>query len=133
MAGGNDGLNTVVPFADPAYRAARRRIGLTGSQLLPIDAKTGLHPSLSNLHGYLDSGKLAIVQGVGYSGPDMSHFRSDDIWETAVHEVEVEATGWLGRALDQIYRQNPDALHARFRQRRHRRLPQRLRHDSRHQ
>ncbi len=112
MAGGNDGLNTIVPFADPAYRAARPRIGLTGAQLLPIDSKTGLHPSLSHLHGYLDSGKLAIVQGVGYPGPDMSHFRSDDIWEKAVHEPEAEATGWLGRALDQLYRQDADALHA---------------------
>jgi len=113
MAGGNDGLNTVVPFADPAYRAARRRIGLTGSQLLPIDAKTGLHPSLSHLHDHLDSGRLAIVQGVGYPGPDMSHFRSDDIWETAVPDPkQVEFRGWLGRALDQLYRGEADALHA---------------------
>jgi uncharacterized protein (DUF1501 family) len=113
MAGGNDGLNTVVPFADPAYRAARRRIGLTGSQLLSIDAKTGLHPSLSHLHDHLDAGRLAIVQGVGYPGPDMSHFRSDDIWETAVPDPrQVEFRGWLGRALDQLYRQSADALHA---------------------
>ena len=112
MAGGNDGLNTVVPFADPAYRAARSRIGLTGSQLLPIDSRTGLHPSLAHLHGYLDSGKLAIVQGVGYLGQDMSHFRGDDIWEKAVMNVEAESTGWLGRALDQLYRQDADALHA---------------------
>ena len=59
-------------------------VGLTGSQLLPIDAKTGLHPSLPHLHDHLDAGRLAIVQGVGYPGPDMSHFRSDDIWEKAV-------------------------------------------------
>ena len=56
LNGGNDGLNTVVPFADPAYRAARGRVGLTGSQLLPIDARTGLHPSLAHLHDHLEAG-----------------------------------------------------------------------------
>ena len=112
LAGGNDGLNTIVPFADPTYRAARTRIGLAGSQLLPIDAGTGMHPSLSNLHGYLDAGKLAVVQSVGYPGPDLSHFRSDDIWEKASLAPETEATGWLGRALDQIYEQDPDRIHS---------------------
>jgi len=112
MGGGNDGLNTVVPFSDPAYVAARPRIGLAGSQVLRIDTRTGLHPSLSNLYGYLNSGKLAIVQNVGYTGADMSHFRSDDIWEKASLDPETEPTGWLGRALDQIYRQNAEAIHA---------------------
>ena len=113
LNGGNDGLNTVVPFADPAYRAARGRIGLTGAQLLPIDARTGLHPSLAHLHDHLEAGRLAIVQGVGYPGPDLSHFRSDDIWETGVPgPAQVELQGWLGRALDQLYRQDSDALHA---------------------
>ena len=111
LDGGNDGLNTVVPFADPAYLAARTRIGLTGSQLLPIDARTGLHPSLSSLHGYLESGKLAIVQGVGYPVQDMSHFRSNDIWESAVPE-RVEPSGWLGRALDRLYPMDGDGLHS---------------------
>ena len=64
MNGGNDGLNTVVPFADSTYAAARSRIALAKSQLLPIDAKTGLHPSLAKLHGYLDSGKLAMTRVV---------------------------------------------------------------------
>jgi uncharacterized protein (DUF1501 family) len=109
--GGNDGLNTVVPFGDPAYARARPRIALTGAQVLPIGQGTGLHPSLSRLHGYLESGKLAIVQGVGYPRPDMSHFRSDDIWETAVSE-RVEPSGWLGRTLNQLYRQDTEALHA---------------------
>ena len=111
MNGGNDGLNTVVPFGARAYGAARPRIALSGSQLLPIDSKTGLHASLSHLHGYLQSGKLAIVQGVGYPGPDMSHFRSDDIWETGVAE-RVEGSGWVGRALDQLYRQDSEAIHS---------------------
>ena len=114
MNGGNDGLNTIVPHADPVYRSARVRIGLTGTQLLPITGEPGLglHPSLSHLHGYLESGKLAIVRNVGYPQADMSHFVSDDIWEKAVLEPETESTGWLGRALDRIYGSDPDKIHA---------------------
>jgi len=110
--GGNDGLNTVVPFNDSVYRTARPHIALTGSQLLPIDTQTGLHPSLANFHRYLDSGKLAIVQNVGYPKPDMSHFRSDDIWEKAVLEPEAEPTGWLGRALDSLYKNDTENIHS---------------------
>ena len=112
ISGGNDGLNTVVPFSDPAYRAGRTRIGLTGSQLLPVDSRTGLHPSLAHLHGYLQSGKLAIVQNVGYPRPDMSHFVSDDIWEKATLDPHLEPTGWLGRALDQAYGADADQIHS---------------------
>src|SRR5215471_18656568 len=111
LSGGNDGLNTVVPFADPVYVSSRPRIRLSGSQLLKIDARTGLHPSLKNMYGYLNSGKLAILQNVGYPGPDMSHFRSDDIWEKATTEPETEGTGWLGRALDQLYAGSTETLH----------------------
>ena len=111
LGGGNDGLNTVVPIADSAYRAARPRIGLTPEQTLSVDSSTGLHPSLSHLHGYLGEGKLAIVQGVGYPRPDLSHFRSTDVWESGVAE-RVELTGWLGRALDSIYSADAAALHS---------------------
>jgi len=111
LAGGNDGLNTVVPIADSAYRAARPRIGLTPEQTLSVDSSTGLHPNLSHLHGYLGEGKLAIVQGVGYPRPDLSHFRSTDVWESGVAE-RVELTGWLGRALDSIYSADAAALHS---------------------
>ena len=99
MNGGNDGLNTIVPHADPAYQSARKRLGLTGSQLLPISGEPGLglHPSLSHLHGHLESGRLAIVQNVGYPQPDMSHFVSDDIWEKADLDPESQPTGGLGR------------------------------------
>ncbi len=113
LGGGNDGLNTIVPFSDPEYSRARPRIRLEGSQLLPIEpGKTGLHASLPHLHGYLESGKLAIVQGVGYPGQNMSHFVSDDIWEKAVLEPDQEARGWLGRTLDQLYRDQTDKIHA---------------------
>jgi uncharacterized protein (DUF1501 family) len=70
-----------------------------------------MHPSLAHLHGYLGSGKLAVVRNVGYPRPDMSHFRSDDIWEKGVLEPEKEGTGWLGRALDQLYRDDALGLH----------------------
>src|SRR5262249_6751905 len=75
MNGGNDGVNTLVPFADPVYLSARPLLALPGSETLRLDAKTGLHPSLASLYRYLSSGQLAIVQSVGYPGPDLSHFR----------------------------------------------------------
>ena len=109
MGGGNDGLNTVVPFADPVYLASRPLLALPGSETLKLDAKSGLHPSLSNFYRYLGSGQLAIVQSVGYPNPDLSHFRSDDIWESAVPD-RVESTGWLGRALKQIYGEDAEQL-----------------------
>ncbi len=101
MEGGNDPLNTLVPHADPAYPAARQRIGLTGAQTLRVDAQTGLHPNLVNLHRYLGSGKLAIIQGVGYPSPDLSHFNSELYWYRA--SLLPKRTGWLGDTLDQLY------------------------------
>ena len=111
MGGGNDGLNTVVPVGDATYQAARPRLALTSSLTLPIDSRTALHPSLEHLHDYLDQGKLAIVQGVGYPTPDLSHFRSIDVWESGVTD-RVEQTGWLGRALDSLYGTEAPKLHA---------------------
>jgi len=101
MAGGNDPLNTLVPHADPAYRAARPRIGLTAAQTLPVDSRTGLHPNLVRLHRSLGSGNLAIVQGVGYPAPDLSHFNSMEYWHRA--SLLPKRTGWLGDTLDQLY------------------------------
>ncbi len=111
LMGGNDGLNTVIPLNDPVYRAARPRVSLTPEQTLPVDAQTGLHPNLPRLHQYLDEGKLAIIQGVGYPRPDLSHFRSTDVWESGVAERN-ELTGWLGRALDSLYRTDATSLHS---------------------
>ncbi len=111
MAGGNDPLNTLVPFGDPAYRAARPRIGLTAAQTLRVDARTGLHPNLANLYRYLNAGKLAIVQGVGYPNPDLSHFNSMEYWHRAA--LTAKRTGWLGDTLDQLYgRESSSLLHA---------------------
>lgn len=107
LAGGNDGLNTLVPFGDPAYLKARPGIGIPQSQVLKINSQVGLHPSLSGLKELHDEGKLAIVQGVGYPNPDRSHFRSMDIWQSAQPQNETPRDGWLGRALEWQFDRQP--------------------------
>ncbi|GAB4168685.1 MAG: DUF1501 domain-containing protein [Terrimicrobiaceae bacterium] len=100
LAGGNDGLNTVVPFADDAYRAARPKLAIASRDVLKINDATGLHPSLAGLRGLYDDGHLAVIQGVGYPNPNRSHFRSTDIWQTASDADVVESHGWVGRYFD---------------------------------
>lgn len=99
QSGGNDGVNTVVPFTDLAYAATRPTLAIPESQLLPISGGLGLHPSLANLKTLFDEGKLAIIPGVGYPNSNLSHFTSMDIWHTASPEG-VQTRGWLGRYLD---------------------------------
>jgi uncharacterized protein (DUF1501 family) len=111
LAGGNDWLNTVVPTVDPLYRAARPRVALGASQTLRIDDRYGLHPSLGNFQRLLNEGKLAVVQGVGYEQPDLSHFTSAEIWHRADRTLH-EKNGWLGRALDELYPDRPSDLYA---------------------
>ena len=100
MAGGNDGLNTVVPYADDAYQRARPRLALSSEQILKIDNYVGLNSKLTGLKSLYDEGHLAIVQGVGYPNPNRSHFRSTEIWQTASDADRTEAHGWLGRYFD---------------------------------
>jgi uncharacterized protein (DUF1501 family) len=100
LAGGNDGLNTVIPFADDLYYRARPGLGIGRSAVLKLDDHFGLHPNLSELQAVWDTGELAIIQGIGYPQPDRSHFRSMDIWQSAQPEELAPRTGWLGRALD---------------------------------
>jgi uncharacterized protein (DUF1501 family) len=100
MAGGNDGLNTVVPFANEDYRRARPRIGIAADKVLKIDDRIGLHPTLVGFKELYDAGQLAIIQGVGYPNPNRSHFRSTEIWQTAADSNKFENTGWLGRYFD---------------------------------
>lgn len=100
LAGGNDGLNTVVPFANDDYRRARPQLGLGRDEVLKIDDQVGLHPSLKGMKGLLDAGDLAIVQGVGYPNPNRSHFRSTEIWATASDADRNESYGWIGRFFD---------------------------------
>lgn len=100
LAGGNDGLNTVVPQTDPLYRRLRPGIALSGDRLVSLDERFGLNAALSPLMPAWRGGDLAVVQGVGYPGPDRSHFRSIDIWDTASDSAEVLTRGWLAQLFD---------------------------------
>lgn len=100
LAGGNDGLNTLVPYADDAYHRARPRLALPNEQILTIDHHVGLNPKLAGLKSLYEEGHLAIVQGVGYPNPNRSHFRSTEIWQTASDADRNETHGWLGRYFD---------------------------------
>jgi uncharacterized protein (DUF1501 family) len=100
MAGGNDGLNTVIPYADDAYHVARPRLRLLPDQVLKIDNHLALNPKLAGLKSLHDEGHLAIVLGVGYPNPNRSHFRSTEIWQTASDADRTESEGWLGRYFD---------------------------------
>jgi uncharacterized protein (DUF1501 family) len=98
LKGGNDGLNTVIPYADPAYRSLRKNIGIKREQLIQLDERTALHPSLQPLMPLWRDRQLAIVQGVSYPQPNLSHFRSIEIWDTASRSDEYLSNGWLTRA-----------------------------------
>jgi uncharacterized protein (DUF1501 family) len=101
LSGGNDGLNTVVPFASDAYRRVRPGIALGKDQVHALNNKgldVGLHPALDSLKALYDDGLLSIAQGVGYPNPNRSHFKSMDIWHTA--DTSGTGDGWLGRYVD---------------------------------
>jgi len=100
LAGGNDGINTLVPYADDAYRKARPKLGLPADQILKINDYAGLHPRLTGIRDLYGSGNLGLVQGVGYPNPNRSHFRSTEIWQTASDAGRNVADGWLGRYFD---------------------------------
>ncbi len=99
LYGGNDGLNTLVPFADPAYHSARPGLALAPDTVLRLDDDFGLNPGLAHVATEFGAGRVAIVQGVGYPGADRSHFRSMDVWQTASPATPA-TSGWLGRWLD---------------------------------
>jgi uncharacterized protein (DUF1501 family) len=114
LDGGNDGVNTVVPFADEGYAKYRRDLRLPKERLVKISASAGLHPSLGAFGKLLEKGQLAVVQGVGYPNPNRSHFESMAIWHSArLKPKERAGTGWLGTALDALPRPqdgSPDAV-----------------------
>lgn len=112
LAGGNDGLNTVVPTADDAYYRARPGIAIGRGAALGLNDRVGLHPSLTGFRKLWDAGRLAIVEGVGYPQPDRSHFRSMDIWHSAAPENLYPETGWIGRSLDQLTLRPQDSREA---------------------
>jgi uncharacterized protein (DUF1501 family) len=100
LAGGNDGLNTVIPFEDADYYRLRPTLGIAKEKVLRASDTIGLHPAMMAMQGLLKDGKLAIVQNVGYPNPNRSHFRSSEIWETASSSDQFASTGWIGRYLD---------------------------------
>ncbi len=100
LSGGNDGLNTVVPYQDAEYRKARPKLAISSDAVLKIDDQLGFHPSARGLADLLESNRLAIIQGVGYDRPNRSHFESMDIWHTCQRKHDPRSAGWLGRLLD---------------------------------
>ena len=102
LAGGNDGLNTIVPYGYDEYYNARPQLAIPKADIIDINGEIGFHPSLLNMKKLLDNDRLAIVQGVGYPNPNRSHFKSTDIWLTASDSDQIQETGWLGRYFDQV-------------------------------
>ncbi len=100
MAGGNDGLNMVVPYADDIYYRSRPKLGLPADKILKLNSYAGLNAKLTGLKALFDEGHLSVVQGVGYPNPNRSHFRSTEIWQTASDADRNESEGWLGRYFD---------------------------------
>ena len=98
LAGGNDGLNTVVPYADPAYLSARPTVGVRPDAVLHIDSNVGFNPALKGMKSLYDGGQVAIVQGVGYANPTYSHFENLYVWEYADPQ-RAQTDGWLGKLL----------------------------------
>src|SRR5690348_12077585 len=101
LAGGNDGLNTVIPYQDGTYHDARPTLRQDVTAALPLSQSLALHPNLKQLKARFDAGQLAIVQGVGYPNPNLSHFASMSIWERASVQAGI-GDGWLGRYLNYL-------------------------------
>lgn len=106
LKGGNDGLNTVVPFRNDLYYKNRGNIAITKNNILKLNDEIGFHNSLASLKSLYDKGYVSILNNVGYPNPNRSHFRSTDIWQTASDSNEFLPTGWVGRYLD-ITKSNP--------------------------
>lgn len=100
LSGGNDGLNTVVPFTNDLYYQKRSSIAVPSNEVLKLNDKLGFNPSLASLNEVYNNGWMSIVNSVGYPNPDRSHFRSMDIWHTASNSDEYLSAGWIGKYLD---------------------------------
>ena len=98
LSGGNDGMNTIIPYNDPLYNDNRPLVGIPQDQVLPINDKIGFNPAMAPIKRLYDDGKVAIIQGIGYPRASRSHFRSMDIWHTCENE-KVGDEGWLGRSI----------------------------------
>ena len=100
MSGGNDGLNTIVPYRNDIYYKSRPVIGLKQDKIFTLNDDLGMNNAMLGMKELYDVGLLTIINNVGYPNPDRSHFRSMDIWQTASASNEYITTGWVGRYLD---------------------------------
>lgn len=100
LSGGNDGLNSIIPYQNDIYYRSRPSLGIKQEEVLKISDELGFNPALQGLQSLYDEGLLSIVNSVGYPNPDRSHFRSMDIWQTASSSTDYLSTGWIGRYLD---------------------------------
>ncbi|HEX8547236.1 MAG TPA: DUF1501 domain-containing protein [Cytophagaceae bacterium] len=112
LSGGNDGLNTIVPFRNDLYYKARPKLGLKKDELINLSDEVGLHRNLKELAGLYDNGDVAIINSVGYPNPNRSHFKSLDIWQSASDANQTLTSGWLGRYLDAACNEHCMAPHA---------------------
>jgi uncharacterized protein (DUF1501 family) len=100
LSGGNDGLNTVIPFADDVYYRSRPNIAHEAKTVLKLDSYLGLNPNLQPLREMMDKNLMSVIQGVGYPNPNRSHFRSMDIWHSGYPDKDITTSGWIGRYFD---------------------------------
>lgn len=100
LSGGNDGLNTVIPYRNDIYYKLRPSLGIQREKALSLTDETGLHPAMVGMKALYDDGGMGILQNVGYPNPDRSHFRSMDIWQSASDAADYWGNGWVGRYLD---------------------------------
>ncbi len=107
LAGGNDGLNTFIPYTDPTYLKLRPDLGIKDG--VAVSSTVALHPALASWKPLIEQGQMAVIQNVGYPNPDLSHFRSKAIWQSASLEPN-PSTGWLARYLDSTQAQTNDAI-----------------------
>src|SRR5262245_31239476 len=101
MTGGNDGLNTVIPYADDLYHKYRPTLRFTKDQVIKLSDTVGLHPGMNSFQRLWQAGQLAVVQGVGYPNPDRSHFEAMDIWQSA-DPARKTPSGWIGRSTGEL-------------------------------
>jgi uncharacterized protein (DUF1501 family) len=109
LMGGNDGLNTIVPYSDPLYPTLRSRIGVPTGSVLPLDSQQGMNPVMTGLKSLWDAQRMAIVTNIGYPNSSLSHFAARDIWHTA-DPLLAQRRGWLGRWADQVLAGNGNPL-----------------------
>ncbi|GAA4235371.1 DUF1501 domain-containing protein [Postechiella marina] len=110
LSGGNDGLNTIIPYRNDLYYKERPTLGILKKDVIKINDEVGLHPSLTPLKSLYDQGNLTVINNVGYPNPNRSHFRSTDIWHTATDSNKYSQSGWIGRYLDNYAKQPYSAI-----------------------